>query len=234
MEAIDRGAGRNALHSLFEGALRGWRRQPFYDNQYVADGNVLHHLRRSRPIAYNVSRKRRLEKRWRSAGAAVRPFDELDAMLVALPAIRYRYGTTHGDLHGNNVRIAGADAILIDFASVDYGPLTVDPAALDVSLMMDTRLIAGDDWVRLADEVYELKALRAPACRRAPNGMRRTSSTRCITSGRRRSPSSSRTWNIRSSLRCSCSGRHRTTAMMPRANDAGCTPSAWRTGSSVN
>jgi len=26
-----------------------------------------------------------------------------------------------------------------------------------------TRLIAGDDWVRLADEVYELKALRAPA-----------------------------------------------------------------------
>ena len=74
---------------------------------------------------YNVSRKRRLEKRSRSAGAAVRPFDELDAMLVALPAIRYRYGTTHGDLHGNNVRIAGADAILIDFASVDYGPLTV-------------------------------------------------------------------------------------------------------------
>jgi hypothetical protein len=26
-----------------------------------------------------------------------------------------------------------------------------------------TRLIAGDDWVRLADELYELKALRAPA-----------------------------------------------------------------------
>jgi Ternary complex associated domain 9 len=143
--------------------LRGWRRQPFYDNQCVADGNVLHRLRRSRPTTYNIRRKRRLEKRRRSAGAAVRPFDELDAMLMALPAIRYRYGTTHGDLHGNNVRIAGADAILIDFASVDYGPLTVDPAALDVSLMMDTRLVAGDDWMRLADEVYELKALRAPA-----------------------------------------------------------------------
>ncbi len=163
IEAIDRGAGRDALHSLFEGALRGWRRQPFYDNQYVADGNVLHRLRRSRPTTYNIRRKRRLEKRRRSAGAAVRPFDELDAMLMALPAIRYRYGTTHGDLHGNNVRIAGANAILIDFASVDYGPLTVDPAALDVSLMMDTRLVAGDDWMRLADEVYELKALRAPA-----------------------------------------------------------------------
>lgn len=82
---------------------------------------------------------------------------------MALPAIRYRYGTTHGDLHGNNVRIAGAEAILIDFATVDYGPLTVDPAALDVSLMMDTGLVLGDDWVRLADEVYDLKALRMPA-----------------------------------------------------------------------
>jgi hypothetical protein len=163
MEAIDRGAGRDALHSLFEGALRGWRRQPFYDTQYVVDMNILGHLRRSRPIAYNLGRKRRLEKRRHSAGPAVRPFEELDAMLAALPAIKYRYGTTHGDLHGNNVRIASSDAILIDFASVDYGPLTVDPAALDVSLMMDTKLIAGDDWVRLADEVYELKALRAPA-----------------------------------------------------------------------
>jgi tRNA A-37 threonylcarbamoyl transferase component Bud32 len=93
----------------------------------------------------------------------VRPFDELEAMLMALPAIRYRYGTTHGDLHGNNVRIAGADAILIDFASVDYGPLTVDPAALDVSLMMDTGLAVGENWIGLADEVYKLKALRAPA-----------------------------------------------------------------------
>jgi hypothetical protein len=123
----------------------------------------LHHLRRSRPTTYNVWRKKRLEKRRRSAGAAVRPFEELDAILMALPAIRYRYGTTHGDLHGNNVRIAGAEAILIDFATVDYGPLTVDPAALDVSLMMDTGLVLGDDWVRLADEVYDLKALRMPA-----------------------------------------------------------------------
>lgn len=163
MEAIDRGAGRDALHSLFEGALRGWRRQPFYDSQYVADGSVLQHLRRSRPGTYNVYRQKRLEKRQLSAGAPVRSFDELDAMLKALPAIKYRYGTTHGDLHGNNVCIAGADAILIDFASVDYGPLTVDPAALDVSLMMDTCLATDGDWIRLADEVYELPALRAPA-----------------------------------------------------------------------
>lgn len=166
IEAIDRGSGRDALHSLFEGALRGWRRQPFYDNQYVADGNVLQHLRRSRPGTYNIYRKKRLEKRQLSAGA--RPFDELDAMLKALPSIRYRYGTTHGDLHGNNVRIAGADAILIDFASVDYGPLTVDPAALDVSLMMDTCLVMREDWTRLADEVYELRALRAPAVPPSP------------------------------------------------------------------
>jgi hypothetical protein len=34
---------------------------------------------------------------------------------------------------------------LIDFALVDEGPLTVDPAALDVSLMIGTRLVQGDD-----------------------------------------------------------------------------------------
>lgn len=163
MEAIDRGAGRAALHSLFESALRGWRRQAFYETQYVTKGDILVHLKLARPTSYNPRRKRRLQERQRSTATITQSFEELDTMLAALPAIRYRYGTTHGDLHGNNVRIAGTDAILIDFASVDYGPLTVDPAALDVSLMMDTCLVAGDDWLRLADEVYALKALRAPS-----------------------------------------------------------------------
>lgn len=42
-----------------------------------------------------------------------------------------------GDLHGNNVRIAGAEEILVDFAYVDDGPLTPRSRSLDVSLMMD-------------------------------------------------------------------------------------------------
>jgi len=84
-------------------------------------------------------------------------------MLRALPPFRYRFGMTHGDLHGNNVRVSGRDAILIDFASVAEGPLTVDPAALDVSLMMDTTLVTGDDWTHLADSIYSETALRAPA-----------------------------------------------------------------------
>jgi len=37
---------------------------------------------------------------------------------------------------------------LIDFASVAEGPLTVDPAALDVSLMMDTELVTDDERQR--------------------------------------------------------------------------------------
>jgi hypothetical protein len=164
LEVIDRGAGRDALHSLFEGALRGWRRQAFYDDaRYVTEGNILRHLRRSCPSSYNPKRKCRLGKRQQAVGSDTCGFEELEAMLEALPPTRYRYGMTHGDLHGNNVRVAGSDAILIDFASVDEGPLTVDPAALDVSLMMDTRLAQGDDWIRLADEIYGPTALRAPA-----------------------------------------------------------------------
>ncbi len=163
-EVIDRGSGRDALHSLFEGALRGWRRQAFYDDdRYLAEGNILDRLHWSCPLNYNKGRQRRLRERQQSIGSGASGFDELEAMLRALPPFRFRFGMTHGDLHGNNVRVSGRDAILIDFASVAEGPLTVDPAALDVSLMMDTERVTGDDWIRLADSIYSETALRPPA-----------------------------------------------------------------------
>jgi hypothetical protein len=83
-------------------------------------------------------------------------------MLHAMPPVQYRWGLTHGDLHGQNVRISGSDAILIDFASIAYGPLTTDPAALDVSLVMDTEVVTSDKWTELADTVFRLPSLRAP------------------------------------------------------------------------
>jgi hypothetical protein len=90
------------------------------------------------------------------------PHEELEGMLRAMPAVEYRWGLTHGDLHGQNVRISGSDAILIDFASIAYGPLTTDPAALDVSLVMDTELVNGDAWTELAENAFMLSSLRAP------------------------------------------------------------------------
>ncbi|RTM15383.1 MAG: hypothetical protein EKK33_02130 [Bradyrhizobiaceae bacterium] len=162
-EVVDRGAGRTPLHSLFEGALRGWRRQAFYGSEYVAETNILHRMGPARPSRYPIYRRKMLHKRRAHHGPDCASFKELERLLNSLPPIRYRFGMTHGDLHGQNVRVAGSDAILLDFASVDQGPLTVDPATLDVSLMLDTRLISGEEWRRVASETYTVDALTAPS-----------------------------------------------------------------------
>jgi len=162
-EVVDRGAGRAPLHSLFEGALRGWRRQAFYASHYVLDANILQRMRPARPTKYSLFRKARLRKRRAQNGSHCAEFGELESLLAALPPIKHRLGLTHGDLHGQNVRVSGNEAILIDFASIADGPLTVDPAALDVSLMIDTRILNGDDWITVAEQAYKVEALMAPA-----------------------------------------------------------------------
>lgn len=162
-EVVDRGAGRTPLHSLFEGALRGWRRQAFYGSEYVAETNILHRMGPARPSRYPVYRRAMLHKRRAHHGQDCASFKELEGLLSNLPPMRYRFGMTHGDLHGQNVRVASGDAILLDFASIADGPLTVDPATLDVSLMLDTHLITGAEWRRVGNEIYTVDALMAPA-----------------------------------------------------------------------
>jgi len=56
----------------------------------------------------------------------------------------HRSATIHGDLHGENVRVRGHDAVIIDFGSVKgndkpgYGaPLSFDVAMLEVALVFD-------------------------------------------------------------------------------------------------
>ncbi|WP_245313181.1 phosphotransferase [Bradyrhizobium macuxiense] len=120
-------------------------------------------MRLARPSKYSDSRKARLRKRRAQNGQHCAEFGELESLLAALPRIKHRLGLTHGDLHGQNVRVAGNEAILIDFASIADGPLTVDPAALDVSLMIDTQIIKGEDWIKVADEAYRMESLMAPA-----------------------------------------------------------------------
>lgn len=162
-EVVDRGAGRAPLHSLFEGALRGWRRQAFNASHYIIQANILQTMRQSRPSTYSLFRKARLRKRRVQNGQHCAEYNELESLLAALPPIKHRLGLTHGDLHGQNVRVAGHEAIMLDFASIENGPLTVDPAALDVSLMIDTRIVNGDDWIKVAEEAYKVEALMAPA-----------------------------------------------------------------------
>jgi hypothetical protein len=65
--------------------------------------------------------------------------------------------------------VRGGDAILIDFASTSHGPLTADPAALEVSLMFGTESFETKklfrEWRTFIDEIYglEVTTLHPPA-----------------------------------------------------------------------
>jgi hypothetical protein len=72
--------------------------------------------------------------------------------------------------------VRGSDAILIDFSSAAKGPLTGDPAALEVSLMFGTDKFDAPnsfpEWRGFVDEMYaSAETLRPPAlfgCRPTP------------------------------------------------------------------
>lgn len=163
---VDRGAGLPALQSLFNSALRGWRQQA-----HVGDGsnlrtNVLaREMGRCLPSRYRPRRRDVLERHAAEShikyGTTLAP-DKLEECFLALPPITYRYAMSHNDLHGDNVRVAGQDAILIDFASAYHGPLSADPATLDVSLTLNTGVIRGEKWDAIARKLYCLDALMRP------------------------------------------------------------------------
>ncbi|MEI9951647.1 MAG: phosphotransferase [Pseudomonadota bacterium] len=62
--------------------------------------------------------------------------DELRARVKSVGPEQAWVGNVHGDLHAENVRARGSDAVLIDFGKSTHGPLLVDPAALEASLFV--------------------------------------------------------------------------------------------------
>lgn len=96
----------------------------------------------------------------------------------------YRAATIHGDLHGENVRVRGDDAILIDLGAVkgdttpgQGAPLCFDVAILEVALMFAYRgEVDGKDefeqneWEAQTRPFYDLDAiLRSPSIDSAPD-----------------------------------------------------------------
>ncbi len=86
-------------------------------------------------------------------GEATDPLELWETML-GLTEQRYRYAPMHGD----NVRIRGADASVIDLLSVSNSPLIADLAALETWLAFETPPEGvGDEgvWRKAIDELYE-------------------------------------------------------------------------------
>lgn len=155
-----RGQAGPAIHSLFDVTLAGWRAQAFTDAAAPISSPIAGAMR-------SFFDYRRVQpdyvERARALGVEATP-QELWELLIGLPDQCYRSAPMHGDLHGENVRVRGADAILIDLASVTSGPLAADPASLEVSLAFDH--VAADPsfdeghWRAAVDTLYSVEALK--------------------------------------------------------------------------
>jgi hypothetical protein len=169
-ELVERGTARAAIHSLFGGALRGWRTQTYLDETMAIGPSIVDSLTYCLPSAYKIGRRDRLVRCATRARELDARFDptELEELLKRLPPLKHRRSMTHGDLHGSNVRVCRGESILIDFASTQIGPLMADPASLEVSLAMDAQRLDGEEWIKFAREAYDIENLRTLPAPRDP------------------------------------------------------------------
>lgn len=130
VEVCRRPESRDVLYSLFDDALRSWRRDAFSDNANSPERPITTYLsaavRPSEILEAVLSKATKL-------GLKAAPADLL-ARLEAVSAFPYRIGTIHGDLHPGNVMVRRQEAILIDFASIwENCPIIADLACLEVA-----------------------------------------------------------------------------------------------------
>jgi hypothetical protein len=147
-----------AIGTLFDRTLRGWHSRAdthkgtslFYNLRKLLDGDV---STERIDLAKNIFQVKLLP-------AAIKSY------LQNRPAEDLLWGPIHGDLHTDNIRVRGSDAILIDFCSARDGPLLVDPSALEVSLAIRVPTNDGDfnkdAWLRMMNSLFSQDALRRP------------------------------------------------------------------------
>lgn len=158
---VELGTARQAIHSLFSGALRGWRSQAYFDEPNTIRTSLVDSLVLCLPSRYSAGRRKALESNAKGAealGAKTSP-EKLEELFRRLPGHPHRCALMHGDLHGENVRVSGTEAILIDFTSVGPGPLVADPAALDVALVVGANNIDSGVWKEFAQQCYNIEHL---------------------------------------------------------------------------
>jgi hypothetical protein len=91
---------------------------------------------------------------------------DINVLWAALAEIKFKHraASIHGDLHGDNVRVRGDDAILIDLGSVkgtdqpgEGAPLCFDVAMLEVALVFTCTEAENDDRFKQPDWESELR-----------------------------------------------------------------------------
>ena len=123
------------ISSIFEGALRNWRRDSKSRKLKLSHDVV--HLEKilQRRTATFFAAAERAKQKLKS------PFDgeQLLSACGAVETLSCVCNRIHGDLHAGNIYITSgsSDAILIDFYTTDEGPSVLDPACLEVDIVFN-------------------------------------------------------------------------------------------------
>jgi hypothetical protein len=118
----------------------GWRLQGFEGPQGLAKGSVACALTNS--IFQHERVQPSYLERAKELGLSRSP-KELGECLLGASTQKYYRAPMHGDLHPDNVFIRGGDAILIDLASIQSGPLSGDLACLETFFTLKFARVIG-------------------------------------------------------------------------------------------
>lgn len=161
-DAARRGQADQAIFNLFNTTLRAWREVGLRSSS--RKGSVFLACEAAGVIKKDRIRPELLPARntpWHDC------LSRLWSGLIRLEE-SHRVGSIHGDLHADNVRIRGTDAILIDLASACEGPLVMDFALLETWLAFalhrdDEKSGYGDPvWEETIQRLYSANCLSEP------------------------------------------------------------------------
>lgn len=138
-EALRVGDPSLLVTSLFQGTLRGWRRTS--TKQLFSTKEVFRTPRGTKKEI--VRNNERFTDACKTASSHfAKKYDPTDviARFDPLQVENAEFCTIHGDLHSRNVFVAAGSAscLIIDYANVSDGPACLDPACLEVDLLLDT------------------------------------------------------------------------------------------------
>lgn len=164
-DLVRRNVGVQAISSLVEQTLIGWRNQAYASDPL--EGSVAAAMEKAGIYQGGEIDVSHLEYAQRN-GVEIDP-RHLWQQLASMRNQKYRAAPIHGDLHGENVRIRDGQAILIDLASATHrGPLTADLAALETWLAFelppeeDAQEYENLVWVKEIERLYAPTAFLHP------------------------------------------------------------------------
>lgn len=160
--ALRGGWAGKVVIELFETTLRAFRLQPFAHEdgkRKLLPGFIARRTRCSEIDPEIIKRAKELGLK--------NPPAQLEKHLGRVAkSVEAWWGPIHGDLHDGNVMVRDGQAILIDMASISEGPLTADPATLEVSLVFKTDEGDGSQdfasWHTFVDDIYRPLPIRPP------------------------------------------------------------------------